>query len=128
MDFMPRTTENKPIYQQIIDHIKKLITTGELPLGSRLPSIRKLAKKLHVSAITTKRAYEELEKEKFIITVPSKGSFVAERDIDQIREEYLKEIENHMRKIMVLSDFCGITEDELAMLFHLLRLKDGKVL
>ncbi len=128
MDFMPRTTENKPIYQQIIDHIKKLITTGELPLGSRLPSIRKLAKKLHVSAITTKRAYEELEKEKFIITVPSKGSFVAERDIDQIKEGYLKEIEHHMRKIMVLSDFCGITEDELAMLFHLLRLKDGKVL
>ncbi len=126
MNFIPRTTENKPIYQQIVDHIKKLITTEEMAIGDKLPSIRNLAKELQVSAITTKRAYEELEKEKFITTVPSKGSFVAARDLDQIKEEYLKKIETHMRKIMLLSEFCGITEDELAMMFHLLRLKDGK--
>ncbi len=128
MNLLPKTEENKPIYQQIIDHVKKLITTGELDIGAKLPSIRQLAKELQVSAITTKRAYEELERENFINTVPSKGSFVAERDLDQVKEEYLKKIEVHMRKIMLLSEFCGLNEEELALLFHLLRIKDGKAI
>ncbi len=126
MNLLPKTEDNKPIYQQIVDHVKKLITTGELPIGAKLPSIRQLAKELQVSAITTKRAYEELEREAFITTVPSKGSFVAARDLDQVKEEYLQKIEVHMRSIMLLSEFCGLTEEELAMMFHLLRVKDGK--
>ena len=128
MNLLPKTEENKPIYQQIVDHVKTLITTGEFTLGSKLPSIRQLAKELQVSAITTKRAYEELEREHFITTVPSKGSFVAVRDLDQVKEEYLNKIEVLMRKIMLLSEFCGLTEEELAMMFHLLRVKDGKTI
>ncbi|MGB4408265.1 MAG: GntR family transcriptional regulator [Sphaerochaeta sp.] len=128
MNLLPKTTDNKPIYQQIVDHVKTLITTEELTLGSKLPSIRQLANELQVSAITTKRAYEELERENFITTVPSKGSFVAARDLDQVKEEYLSKIEVLMRKIMLLSEFCGLTEEELAMMFHLLRVKDGKTI
>ncbi len=128
MNLLPKTEENKPIYQQIVDHVKTLITTGEFTVGSKLPSIRQLAKELQVSAITTKRAYEELEREHFITTVPSKGSFVAVRDLDQVKEEYLNKIEVLMRKIMLLSEFCGLTEEELAMMFHLLRVKDGKTI
>ncbi|MBI9093301.1 MAG: GntR family transcriptional regulator [Sphaerochaeta sp.] len=128
MNLLPKTEDNKPIYQQIVDHVKKLITTGEMGIGSKLPSIRHLARELEVSSITTKRAYEELERENFITTVPSKGSFVAERDLDQVKEEYLKKIEILLRKIMLLSEFCGLTEGELAMMFHLLRVKDGKAL
>ena len=128
MNLLPKTEDNKPIYQQIVNHVKKLITTGEFAIGAKLPSIRQLAKELQVSVITTKRAYEELELENFIDTVPSKGSFVKERDLDQVKEEYLKKIEVHMRKIMLLSEFCGLTEEELALMFHLLRVKDGKAL
>ena len=128
MNLLPKTEENKPIYQQIVDHVKKLITTGEMPIGSKLPSIRQLAKELGVSPITTKRAYEELEREKYIDTVPSKGSFVAARDLDQIKEEYLRKIEAHMREIMLLSEFCDITEKELAVMYHLLRIQDGKTI
>ncbi len=126
MNLIHNTEETRPIYQQIVDHIKHLILSEDMAVGSKLPSIRKLAKKLQVSAITTKRAYEELEKEQFIYTVPSKGSFVAARDFDQVKEEYLKGIESHMRKIMILSELCNITEDELALMFHLLKIKDGK--
>ena len=128
MNLLPKTEDNTPIYQQIVDHVKGLITTGEMAIGDKLPSIRQLAKELQVSAITTKRAYQELEQEGFINTVPSKGSFVAERDFDQIKEEYLRKIELHMRKIMLLSEFCGLTEKELALMFHLLWIKDGKTI
>ena len=128
MNLLPKTEDTKPIYQQIVDHVKTLILTEEFAIGAKLPSIRQLAKELQVSAITTKRAYEELERENFITTVPSKGSFVKERDIDQVKDEYLKKIEVHMRKIMLLSEYCGLKEEELAMLFHLLRIKDGKAL
>ena len=128
MNLLPKTEENKPIYQQIVDHVKGLITTGELTIGAKLPSIRQLSQELQVSVITTKRAYEELARENFITTLPSKGSFVTERDLDQVRDEYLKKIEVHMRKIMLLSEFCGLTEEELALLFHLLRIKDGKTI
>lgn len=128
MNLLPKTEDNKPIYQQIVDHVKKLITTGELGIGSKLPSIRQLARELEVSAITTKRAYEELDREHFITTVPSKGSFVAERDLEQVKEEYLTKIEILMRELMVLSEFCGLTEEELALMFHLLRVKDGKAI
>lgn len=126
MNLLPKTEENKPIYQQIVDHVKTMITTEEMAIGAKLPSIRKLAKELQVSVITTKRAYEELEREGFIQTIPSKGSYVAERDMDQVKDDYLKKIEFHMRKVMLLSEFCGLTEKELAMMFHLLRIKDGK--
>lgn len=128
MELILKNEDTKPIYQQIVDHIKRMIATGELSIGAKLPSIRLLAKELQVSAITTKRAYEELQRENFIDTVPSKGSFVVARDLDQIKEEYLKKIAKHMRRIMFLSEFCNLTEEELALMYHLLRVKDGKAI
>ncbi len=78
----------KPIYDQIYTQIKGLIVSGELKAGEPLPSIRALAKDLRISVITTKRAYDELEREGFIYTVAAKGCFVAERNKELIREEY----------------------------------------
>lgn len=126
MEKMPQSNTNKPIYQQIVDHIKTLIDSGQLSQGEALPSIRQLAEDLQVSAITTKRAYEELERENFIRTIPSKGSFVAVRDLDQVRDEYLKKIELHMREIRLLADFCDISDKELELMFHLQGIKKGQ--
>ena len=87
-----------PIYDQIYTQIKNLIITGDLQENYPLPSIRNLAKDLRISVITTKRAYDELEKEGFIYTVPSKGCFVAPKNVELLREENLK-IEKHIEEI-----------------------------
>ncbi|HBD64718.1 MAG TPA: GntR family transcriptional regulator, partial [Clostridiales bacterium] len=92
----------QPIYEQIVTQIKSLIISGELNEGDALPSMRLLAKELRISVITTKRAYEELEREGFIVSVTGKGSFVASKNIDLIREQRLKEIEGHMQSAVDL--------------------------
>ena len=81
----------QPIYEQITSQIKNHILSGELTPGEALPSLRLLAKELRVSIISTKRAYEELEREGFIQSVPGKGSFVAPQNIELIREEKLRQ-------------------------------------
>ena len=86
----------EPIYNQIYSQIKNQIISGELKEDEMLPSIRGLAKDLRISFITTKRAYEELEKEGFIYTLPAKGCYVAPRNIELLREENLKKIEEHI--------------------------------
>ena len=86
-----------PIYDQIVAQIKRQILDGSLAEDEALPSIRSLAKDLRISVITTKRAYEELEQEGFIYTMPGKGSYVAPRDSALMREENLKKIEEHMQ-------------------------------
>jgi GntR family transcriptional regulator len=78
-----------------------------------LPSIRGLAKDLRISFITTKRAYEELEKDGFLYAVPGKGCFVADRNIELLREEYLKQIEDHMEQIVRLAGACNLTEKDI---------------
>ena len=88
-----------PIYDQIYSQIKNSIITGELEENDPLPSIRNLAKDLRISVITTKRAYDELEKEGFIYTIPSKGCFVAPKNVELLREENLKKIEKHIEEI-----------------------------
>ncbi len=93
-------TSNQPIYEQIKNQIKKQIIEGSLKAGEALPSIRVLAKELNVSVITTKRAYEELEKEGFIVTVPAKGTFVAEIDKEKISNLGAKEIEEDLQKVV----------------------------
>lgn len=113
-------TSGKPIYEQIVSQIKQRIMSGELAQGEMLPSIRALAKDLRISVITTKRAYDELESAGFIYTVPGKGSFVAQRDAELIREEHLKEIEEHMRKIQLLSRGINLNRRELAEIYDLL--------
>lgn len=102
-----------PIYDQIYSQIKAQIMTGALAEDAPLPSIRNLAKDLRISVITTKRAYEELEKEGFIYTIPAKGSFVARKNLALLREENLKAIEAHLGEAARLAALCGLGVDEL---------------
>ena len=107
-----------PIYDQIYSQIKDAIVSGQVAAGEALPSIRALAKDLRISVITTKRAYDELEREGFIDTLPGKGCFVAERSAELLREEHLRKIEGYMQEIRRLAAACGLTEDELAEIWR----------
>ena len=107
-----------PIYDQIYSQIKDAIVSGQVAAGEALPSIRALAKDLRISVITTKRAYDELEREGFIDTLPGKGCFVAERSAELLREESLRKIEGYMQEIRRLAAACGLTEDELAEMWR----------
>ena len=107
-----------PIYDQIYSQIKDAIVSGQVAAGEALPSIRALAKDLRISVITTKRAYDELEREGFIDTLPGKGCFVAERSTELLREEHLRKIEGYMQEIRRLAAACGLTEDELAEIWR----------
>lgn len=102
-----------PIYTQIEKQIKGAIIGGEIKEGDALPSMRALAKDLKVSMITTKRAYEELERGGFILTVAGKGSYVAPKNLEFVREAHLKEIEECLLKAISLSDACNIEISEL---------------
>ncbi len=106
-------SSGQPIYDQIATQIKNLILTGELSEGDALPSMRLLAKELRISVITTKRAYEELEHDGFIVSVTGKGSFVASKNTDFIKEEHLKIAEDHLQKAVDASISAGLTLDEL---------------
>ena len=111
---------DKPIYEQICTQIKDLIITGQLKEGDALPSMRFLAKELRISVITTKRAYEELERDGFITTMTGKGSFVAGTNLELIREENLKRIEQHMIQIKELAARCGLNLEELQEMLALI--------
>ena len=108
-----------PIYDQIYSQIKNHIISGKLHEDDSLPSIRSLAKDLRISVITTKRAYDELEKEGFIYTVAGKGCFVAPKNIDLIREDNLKKIEKHINEILKLSVSCNLSIDDLIEMIKL---------
>ncbi len=110
-----------PIYDQIYSQIKDAILSGQVTEGEALPSIRALAKDLRISVITTKRAYDELESEGFIYTLPGKGCFVAERSTELLREENLKKIEGHMQEVRRLASACRLTENELDEMWRLQR-------
>lgn len=108
-----------PIYDQIYTKLKEQILNGTLKANEMLPSIRGLAKDLRISVITTKRAYEELEKEGLLYTVAAKGSFVAPQDTEWIREENLKKLEDHLAQAVRLAAVCQLSKDELTkMLFY----------
>ena len=109
-----------PIYDQIYSQIKNSIITGELQENYPLPSIRNLAKDLRISVITTKRAYDELEKEGFIYTIPSKGCFVAPKNVELLREENLKKIEKHIEEIKKLAFLCNLTKEDIIEMINLL--------
>ena len=102
-----------PIYDQIYTQIKSQIISGALREDEMLPSIRGLAKDLRISFITTKRAYEELEKEGFVYTIPGKGSFVAPKNVELLREENLKKIEKHMDEIVRLAATCNLSKQDI---------------
>lgn len=120
MNVIVSNASDKPIYEQIYAQIKGAILRGECREGEPLPSIRALAKELRISVITTKRAYDELEREGFIYTVAGKGCFVAQRNVEMLREEILKKIEGLMQQIAVLAASCNLTEKELIQMFQLL--------
>ena len=103
----------EPIYNQIYSQIKSQIISGELNENEMLPSIRGLAKDLRISFITTKRAYEELEKEGFIYTLPAKGCYVAPKNVELLREENLKKIEEHIEQIAKLAASCNLSRDDI---------------
>ena len=103
----------EPIYNQIYTQIKNQIIGGQIKENEMLPSIRGLAKDLRISFLTTKRAYDELEKEGFLYTVQGKGCYVAPRNEDLIREETLRKIEEHLAKIRTLALQGSVTKGEL---------------
>ena len=109
-----------PIYDQIYSQIKAQIIGDALRQDEALPSKRSLAKDLRISVITTKRAYDELEAEGFIYTLPGKGSFVAPKNTELLREENLRRIEEHMREISALAVQSGLTRQELSEMYTLI--------
>ena len=102
-----------PIYDQIYSQIKAQIISGQLQENEMLPSIRGLAKDLRISFITTKRAYDELEKEGFLYTIPAKGCYVAPKNVELLREESLKKIEDHIDQILKLAASCNLSKDDI---------------
>lgn len=113
MDIVISNASDRPIYEQIARQIKAHITAGRLSEGDALPSIRGLAKDLRISVITTKRAYDELEKEGYVHTVGGKGCYVAKRNALLLREENLRQIEAHMEAVDRLARACGLTAREV---------------
>lgn len=107
-----------PIYQQIYDAIRNNIMAQNIRPDEPLPSIRNLAKDLNVSVITTKRAYEDLEKDGYIYTMSGKGSYVSDQSHQHLLQNYINEIEDHIMQIKTLAKHAGIDDDTLLELFR----------
>ena len=120
MDIIISNAGGVPIYDQITRQIKGLILRGELKEGEALPSMRLLARELRISVITTKRAYEELEREGFITTVPGKGCFVAPQDPELAREETLRRVEEHLTRAVEAAKSGGVTLEEMTDTLNIL--------
>ena len=117
-------SSNTPIYEQIKEQIKNKIVSNELKTGELLPSIRSLAKDLRISVITTKNAYEELEKEGYIETIPSKGTYVADKNIELIREEQLQKIESLIDTAVSIARISNISKEEIQDMLEILYEED----
>lgn len=120
MEIILRSSSSVPIYEQIVLQIKEMIIKGELRPKDALPSMRKLAKDLHVSIITTQRAYDELSKDGFIEVIPAKGAFVALQNQEFIKEEYRRRIEQMLTDVCTLAKQSGIHEQEVIKMIQLL--------
>ncbi|GFI16627.1 HTH-type transcriptional repressor YtrA [Lachnospiraceae bacterium] len=120
MDIIISNSGEKPIYEQITVQIKTMVMNGKLKEGDLLPSMRTLAKELRVSVITTKRAYEDLERDGFITTVVGRGSFVKAADTRLMREEKLKQIEELLSRAVALAGQSGISRGELEEIIEIL--------
>ena len=120
MDIIISNSSEAPIYEQIVSQIKAQIMNGQLAEGDALPSMRALAQSLRISVITTKRAYEELEREGFIVSQTGKGSFVKGQNRELVREEFLKQTEALLTEACEKAQIGGITIEELHELLDLI--------
>ena len=120
MNLIISNSSGKPIYEQITAQIKNSILSGELQEGEALPSMRALAKDLRISVITTKRAYEDLERDGFVVTVAGKGCFVAPRNLELMREEQGKRVEQTLEQAVEQAQAASITLEEMQQMLSLL--------
>ncbi len=109
-----------PIYEQIVDQVKALIRSGELKENDNLPSVRALAKELKISALTVKKAYDNLEAEGFTVTVHGKGTYVAATNTDLLLEEQKKEVETDLEMAIQKGRRCGLSDEDIRTLFDLI--------
>ncbi|MBQ8966491.1 GntR family transcriptional regulator [Ruminococcus sp.] len=120
MDIIISNSTGEPIYEQIVKQIKTQIMTGELKAGDALPSMRALAQALRISVITTKRAYEELERDGFIESYTGRGSFVKGQNTELLKEEYLRQAEAHLAEACEVARRCDISLEELTSILEML--------
>lgn len=113
MNIIISNSSNIPIYEQIKEQIKNKIISNELKAGDLLPSIRSLAKDLRISVITTKNAYEELEREGYVETMPAKGTYVSNKNVELIREEQLQKVENLIDTAVSIAKISDISKKEI---------------
>ena len=109
-----------PIYEQIVDQIKTLIRDGELKENDNLPSVRSLAKELKISALTVKKAYDNLESEGFTVTIHGKGTYVAAANAELLLEEQKKEVEADLEMAIQKGRRCGISDEDIRTLFEMI--------
>lgn len=124
MDIIISNSSGKPIYEQITGQIKNMIMSGELKPGDALPSMRLLAKELRISVITTKRAYEDLERDGFITTMVGRGSFVAESNMEILKEEQLRIVEQKLQEAVEQGRKSGVTLTEMQEILSMLYKED----
>ena len=120
MNIIISNSSNKPIYEQIKEQIKEKILSNELKVGEALPSIRNLAKDLRISVITVKNAYEKLENEGYVESVPGKGVYIANKNKEIIKEEQLKKIENLLDSAISIGKISGISRQEIKTIIDIL--------
>lgn len=120
MDIIISNGAGEPIYEQIVKQVKSQIMTGELKAGDALPSMRALAQALRISVITTKRAYEELERDGFIESYTGKGSFVRGQNAELLKEEYLKKVEASLTDACENAKRCGMELDEMKSVLEMI--------
>ncbi len=120
MNIIISNSSSTPIYEQIKQSIKKGISNGELQENEMLPSIRNLARDLRISILTVKKAYDELEKEHYIVTIQGKGSYITPQTEELIKEKQLQEIEKHIDSIVAISKISNISKQEILEIFNYL--------
>lgn len=124
MDIVVSNASSQPIYAQIKDQIKAAIINGQLNPGEKMPSIRRLAAQLRVSVITTKRAYDELELEGFIDSMQGRGSYVASKTTELLKEEYRRQVEQYLQAALDSAAAAGLTVADLKDLIDFLGVED----
>lgn len=126
MEIIISNSSNTPIYEQIKEQIKNKIVSNELKTGELLPSIRMLARDLRISVITTKNAYEELEREGYVTTIPGKGTYVASKNVELIREEQLQKIEGLLDTAVSIAKISNISKREMENMLEIIYEEDNE--